>query len=158
MYLYRIAKTSRVKDLSGTGARIFGGRWNRKGTSVIYTAESRSLATVEYLVHVPLSLVPANLSMATFEVPDTTQVEILSMSDLPRTWRQYPAPQKLATMGTDWASGRRTLLLRVPSVVVAHESNILVNPDHPDIGTVRLVDVEKYRIDRRLLGKGRSSR
>ena len=155
MHLFRIARTSHVRDLSGIGARLYGGRWNHKGTAVVYTAESRSLATVEYLVHVPLSLAPANLSVAMFEVLDATPIEEIHPSDLPRSWRQYPAPQQLAAIGTEWATARRTLLLRVPSVIVAHESNVLVNPDHPDIAGVRLVQVEKYRLDRRLLGGGK---
>ncbi|MCI0493899.1 RES family NAD+ phosphorylase, partial [candidate division KSB1 bacterium] len=42
-----------MNDLTGTGARQYGGRWNHKGTGIIYTSESRSLAILEYLVHVP---------------------------------------------------------------------------------------------------------
>lgn len=52
MKVYRIAKKDFVGDLTGEGARLFGGRWNKKGMRVLYTSKSRSLATVEYLVHV----------------------------------------------------------------------------------------------------------
>lgn len=55
MKLYRIAQTAHIKDLSGTGARLYGGRWNEKGVGVVYTSESRALAILEYLVHVPMS-------------------------------------------------------------------------------------------------------
>jgi RES domain-containing protein len=68
--VYRISKTQNIKDLSGTGARIFGGRWNNKGVPLIYASESRALATLEYLVHVPLSLIPNDLSLASIKIPD----------------------------------------------------------------------------------------
>ena len=70
MQVYRLAKAKHIRDLSGAGARIAGGRWNLKGTAVLYTAESRALATVEYLVHVPIAIIPRNLRMAAIDVPD----------------------------------------------------------------------------------------
>ena len=35
-----------------------------------YTSENRAHATVEYLVHVPLSIVPTDLSLATLQIPE----------------------------------------------------------------------------------------
>ena len=57
------------------GARLYGGRWNPQGISVVYTAESRALATVEYLVHVPLSLVPRDLSLVTLHIPTESHIQ-----------------------------------------------------------------------------------
>jgi RES domain-containing protein len=151
MKIYRIAKTRYIKDLSGSGARIYGGRWNHKGTSMIYTAESRALATVEYLVHVPLSIAPAPLSLATLKIPDKIAPMEIAISDLPNNWREYPAPSKLADLGTNWAAKNESLLLRVPSSVVAQEFNILINPLHPDMKRVTILHIERYNIDKRLL-------
>ena len=53
--MYRTAQTAHIKDLSGTVACLYGGRWNEKGVGVVYTSESRALAILEYLVHVPMS-------------------------------------------------------------------------------------------------------
>ena len=39
------------RAFEGERARLFGGRWNRRGTPIIYTAESLSLATLEILVN-----------------------------------------------------------------------------------------------------------
>jgi len=52
--LYRIAKTRHIYDLTGAGARLYGGRWNHKGIGMIYTSETRSLASLEFLVHIAI--------------------------------------------------------------------------------------------------------
>ncbi len=150
MKVFRIAKTQNIKDLSGAGARIYGGRWNHKGTGIIYTSESISLATVEYLVHVPLSIVPTNLSLATLQIPDEIIPNEIKNTDLPVNWRDYPAPSKLAESGSSWAKTNESLLLRVPSVVVEYEFNILINPLHPDMKHVTILQVEDHRADKRL--------
>lgn len=151
MLVYRLAKTKYIRDLAGTGARLYGGRWNHKGTSMVYTATSRALATVEFLVHVPLSLVPRDLSIATLHIPDTLTPKTLEASMLPPDWRTYPGPTTLADLGTAWATALETLLLRVPSAVVEHEWNMLMNPLHPDMAQVGIAHVDTYTLDTRLL-------
>ncbi len=151
MKVYRIAKTHYVEDLSGNGARIYGGRWNHKGTRMIYTSENRALTTVEYLVHVPLSIVPTDLSLATVQIPDGITSKEIKISDLPNNWREYPPPSRLAEMGTNWAKKNESLLLRVPSAVVGREFNILLNPLHPDMKHVSIFQIESYTVDERLL-------
>ena len=150
MIIYRISKTKNIKDLSGTGARICGGRWNNKGVNVIYASESRALATLEYLVHVPLSLIPTDISLASIRIPDSIVPKKILMSDLPKNWREYPAPSKLAKIGTDWVLKNETLLLRVPSSVVKDEFNLLLNPFHADMKHVKISNIEAYKLDSRL--------
>jgi RES domain-containing protein len=150
MLAYRISKTPHVRDLTGTGARLYGGRWNHAGTPLIHTAESRSLATVEYLVHLSMPEIPSGLSIATLRLPDDIRPEEIRLSSLPKRWREHPAPVALADLGTKWARGARRLLLRVPSAVVEGEHNILINPLHPDMSRVAVVKVERYRFDARM--------
>jgi RES domain-containing protein len=150
MFLYRISKSAHIRDLTGVGARLYGGRWNHRGVPLLYTSESRSLATVEYLVHLSLPEAPRDLSMAKLEVPDDIVPGELDPSSLPKNWRKSPAPIKLAELGSEWAKSRRSLLLRVPSAVVEQEHNILINPTHDDISRVKLVKIEPYRLDERL--------
>jgi RES domain-containing protein len=154
MKVYRIAKTQYIHDLSGSGAKIYGGRWNHRGTSMIYTSENRALATVEYLVHVPLSIVPPDLGLAILQIPDNITPKEIPMSELPDNWREYPAPSKLAELGTAWVKVNESLLLRVPSAVIEHEFNILINPLHPDMKHVAILQIESYTIDKRLRAKG----
>ena len=150
MHVYRIAKAQYIYDLTGMGVRLYGGRWNPKGISLVYTAESRALATVEYLVHVPLSLAPRDLSMATLHIPDEITSKTIATDNLPANWRDYPAPPALADLGMQWALSHETLLLRVPSAVVQHEWNVLINPLHPDMPHIIIAQVEPYHFDSRL--------
>lgn len=151
MKVFRIANDNYIHDLTGIGARIYGGRWNLKGTSVIYTAESRALASVELLVHLPLSIIPGDLKIACIEIPDKITPQIVDVPDLPDNWRDYPPPNQLAVIGTNWAIETASLLLRVPSAVVEDEYNILINPLHPDFKSIKIIDTKKYSFDDRLL-------
>ena len=150
MLLYRIAKAEHIRDLSGTGARAYGGRWNHKGIPVVYTSESRSLAALEYLVHTNFTNLPDNLQIAGIEVPpDALHLEIPA-TDLPAGWRDYPPPLSLADIGTDWAKSGRSFLLKVPSAVMPRESNIIINCLHPDLRRIDIAEVEDFEFDRRL--------
>lgn len=151
MLVYRIAKKDVVKDLSGTGAKLYGGRWNHRGTPVVYTSETRALATVEFLVHVSLSNAPRGLMIATIEIPDKIVPEDIPRASLPRGWREYPPPRAAVDLGTQWAKAKKSLLLRVPSAIVEQEYNILINPLHSAMLHVVLKDVAAFEFDKRLV-------
>lgn len=148
--VYRIALAKHARDLSGKGARLTGGRWNAKDTEVIYTSESRSLAAMEYLVHVSLTDIPTETKIVSIDIPDTSIPKQIDPSDLPTDWRKNPAPFLLADIGTKWVLSKESLLLRVPSAVIIHEFNILINPMHPDMKSVNIVEVESFVYDERL--------
>jgi len=148
--LYRISSTEHINDLSGTGARIYGGRWNHAGYPVVYSSGSRSLAALEFLVHVPMALAPENLSIAEIVIEYEVNREALTPKELPSNWRGYAAPEELANLGTKWVKSKSCLLLDVPSSVVDKEVNTLINPLHPDIKYVTLAKVEKFCFDSRL--------
>lgn len=151
MLVYRIARKDVVKDLTGTGAKLYGGRWNHRGTAVVYTSETRALATVEFLVHVSLSNAPRGLMIVTIEIPDSIVPEDAPGASLPKSWRDYPPPRQVADLGTEWAKSGESLLLKVPSAVVEQEYNILINPLHSDMRRVKLQRVEKFEFDKRLM-------
>lgn len=148
--VYRIARSKFAKDLSGEGARLAGGRWNHKGTPVIYAAESRSLAALEALVHMSQAEFLIKRKVVTIEIPKSIIPKTIKTSDLPEAWRRYPPFFKLADIGTEWAVEKKDLLLRVPSAVVPEEFNILINPLHPDIKLVKISQVEDFVYDNRL--------
>ena len=148
--LYRICTTEHISDLSGTGARIYGGRWNHPGYPIVYSSGSRSLAALEFLVHVPMALAPDNLSIAEITITEKIKRESITPEGLPANWRGYPAPEQLANIGTKWIKSKSSLLLDIPSAVVDKEVNTLINPLHPDIKHVSLANVEKFYFDSRL--------
>lgn len=152
MNAYRIIKAEHIKNLlSGSTA---GGRWNFRGTPVIYTAENRALACVEYLVHVPAAIIPKNLIIATIEIPNDIVPKEIPMSKLPKNWKSFdPSPRELAELGTKWVMKVESLLLRVPSAVIEHEYNIIINPLHPDLRRVVVKQYEDFIYDNRLIKK-----
>lgn len=146
MKLFRIAKEQHVGDLSGIGARLYGGRWNHKGVAVVYASESRALAALECLVHVPMSTIPRDLEMMTWVIPKRIIPENIDPADLPPKWRKYPPPQCLATLGSNRVHSNRSLLLRVPSAVVENEFNVLINPEHEDLKRIRTIGPVRFEI------------
>lgn len=149
MHLFRIAKTSYIRDLSGTGAKRYGGRWNHKGVAMLYASQHRSLAILEFLVHASMQALPTDLSFLTLEVPDSSKTPEVDLSDLPSNWRDYPAPFRLAELGSEWIASGNSLLLKVPSVVVPEEWNILINPIHPDFEAMTINSISSFSLDSR---------
>lgn len=151
MKLFRIAKAQHIEDLTGEGARINGARWNEKGVPLIYTSESLSLAAWEFLVHVaPLFLVPP-LMHRSFIVPDDLKVTGVRTTSLPEGWDALPFQEETVQIGSEWARSGKTLLLRVPSVMVPGEYNVLINPRHPDFDKVKASRPLPFMYDNRIL-------
>jgi RES domain-containing protein len=149
MLLYRLANKQYIRDLSGEGARLYGGRWNEKGTAMLYTSEHCSLALLEIIVHTPHNLLPDEISLLKLSVSDELTITTINEQDLPANWRQYPSPDSLAEIGTKWAHENKTVGLRVPSVPVPDEWNILLNPASQNFDKISIQSVQAFRIDSR---------
>lgn len=54
------------------------------------------------------------------------------------------------SIGDDWIARRNSLVLRVPSVLVPEEDNLIVNPEHPQARDVRIVGTRAFHFDPRL--------
>lgn len=151
MRVYRIAQDTYAKDLSGEGARLYGGRWNRKGTSVLYTAGNSSLAMLEKLVHIPVYVFPKNLKITILEFPDTVSTRSITLDDLPADWIYRSEHPNVLDIGDQFVSQEEFLCLRVPSAINALDENVLINPRHPDFSNVKIVDQLPIIFDKRLL-------
>lgn len=148
---WRILKTRYSADaFSGEGARLYGGRWNSPGIAMVYTAGSKSLATLELLVHLDNTSVLPSFSSCPVDFDDSL-VELIDPATLPRDWRQSPAPISLQDMGDDWISRGSSVVLRVPSAVIESEYNYLINPVHSDFKKLLIGSMEVFKLDPRLI-------
>ncbi len=152
MQVYRIATSDYIQDLSGYGAKRYGGRWNREGVAVLYTGSSIALCAWEYFVHLPetVTLKQNTFSVATIELPDSS-VKSLTTAELPLDWKNQTGV--LVDITDAWIREEAFLAMRVPSAVVSGEFNYLLNPAHPLFETVTVQLVEPFRFDRRAFGK-----
>ena len=151
MRVWRLCKERYAADpLSGRGSLLASGRWHPRGTRVVYTSATLSLAVLEMLVHLDRDSLPDDLVQVEIEIPGTVSMETVDAGRLTRDWRSYPAPPELAAFGGDWLREGRTPLLRVPSAVVPEEWNLLINPAHPRSARIRAVGRKRFSFDVRL--------
>jgi len=148
---WRIAKPKHARTaFTGEGARLFGGRWNNPGTSIVYTAQSQSLAVLEMLVHLDSPQLLEKYVL--FEVGiDDSLITHVDPSRLPRTWRADPSPARVRAIGDDWVDTGASAVLRVPSALVTTENNFLLNPRHKDFSSIRVGKPMPFRFDSRLV-------
>lgn len=125
MKVYRLTQTKYAKDLNGTGAKLYGGRWNHIDTPCVYTAESRALSILEYAVNINIDFIPRALSMCVFDI-DEKQIHRVNIEDLPGNWHETPAPKSTKDFGTELLNTHA--IIRVPSTVIPDEFNYIINP------------------------------
>jgi len=135
MIVYRIEREKYLSTtLSGVGASMTKGyRWNSLNTKLVYTAESRALATLEVSVHLDLSQdLPMDRHYVQIEINDDITILEVNVKDLPPGWDAKPPTTITQIIGDDFAAENKAAVLKVPSSIVPHESNYLINPNHPD--------------------------
>ncbi len=148
MIVYRLSSGEYRNDLSGTGAKLFGGRWNSTGLNALYTTEHISLAVLEILVHIKAYRQPLDYHLITIEVPSTANVITIEHAKLKRNWRDDITYGQF--IGDEFLNANQSLVLKVPSVIVEQESNFLINPAHPDAGKLKIRSSKIFMFDKRL--------
>ena len=148
-----IKENHRRTAFKGDGARIYGGRWNPVGTSVVYTAESLSLATLEIVVH----LEREELFYTRFlKIPvtfDSSKMTALSRNTLPKDWNRLPPSESTQKIGYKWISRSKFAVLKVPSTIIMEEYNYLINPNHADFAGMKIGKSQRFKFDPRLAGR-----
>ncbi|KAB0636976.1 RES family NAD+ phosphorylase [Burkholderia latens] len=147
--LWRI---SNYADLKGVGGLRAGGRWHYAGQPVVYLAEHPALALLETLVHFEIATVaqlPSGYQLLRIDVPESVDVAEIAEGDAPADWREDVDWTRSA--GTEWLHAQPTALLRVPSVVVPHAHNFLLNPLHPAASGIRIAEIMQSPYDSRIL-------
>lgn len=152
MKLYRIGHDEFIRDITGTGAKMFGGRWNNKGTSLLYCSENVSLAVLEILVHFDGLTVPDDLKLLILEIPDS-EVQTYSKVKFKKIKKRLNAEYQFKKEGELWITSKVSLALKVPSIITQFESNILINPSHNHMKMVKKIKVVDLELDERLFKK-----
>lgn len=143
MRLFRIYNERRSPSDS-FGAKLLGGRWNPQGYGVLYASTHLSLACLEKLVHLGSQANPGKMRYA------FTDIASAHDSLDPRREFVHKGEQCTAEIGKQWIVHAQSLAVRVPSVLIPEEDNVLLNPFHEDYASLQW-DSQPFDWDLRLL-------
>ena len=148
MIAYRLTTSEFADDLSGEGAKIYGGRWNPVGLSALYISEFISLSILEILVRANKFTSPGTYSLLSLQIHETSVITI-DLKKLKDGWQHHF--EYTRSIGEDFLKMNQELVLKVPSAVVPQEHNFLINPLHKDFKKVKIIHSELLELDKRLL-------
>ena len=151
MTIYRLAIESYKDDLSGTGSKMFGGRWNVAGLAAIYTTENISLAVLEILVNADKNSIPPSYFLLKLQVPDTLPLKMITHAGLKDKW--YTDFEYAQFIGSNFLASGKEAILKIPSAIVKEEFNFLLNPVHVDFKKISIKESIPFDLDVRLLKK-----
>lgn len=148
MIVYRIANKHFSKDLSGTGAKLNGARWNSKGVPMLYATSSISLALLEMLVHTQFHDYSIELDLLYINVPEPGSIRQLTLQKLKPGWIEDYEYTRF--IGDEFVKAQQDLVLEVPSAVVQEEFNFLINPLHAEFKKIKIQKTRSFQPDKRL--------
>lgn len=153
-FLWRIGTDTpgyTADDMSGTGSKITGGRWNLQGQAMVYCSSNIALACLETWVHLREGDLPFNRYLVRIEVPESLwQGAAIFDAAAHVGWDAVPKGMVSIEAGKRFVAEGASALMRVPSVIVPEEDNVLINPLHPTSRTIRAVKVRKWLYDGRM--------
>jgi RES domain-containing protein len=147
----RLWRISNFAD-HGEGGLLTAGRWHSRGRRIVYLSDHPTSALIEVLVHLEIDVddVPDSYQLVTVEVPDEITTDSIDIGALPGAWQQDL--ELTRALGDRWLADGLTALLRVPSAIIPHASNWLVNPIHADRVKLAISEVKRIAFDPRLFG------
>lgn len=150
MEVFRISKEEFSKSLTASGS---ANRWNSKGQYILYTGSSRSLSSLELVVHKGAIKPSFDYKIMVLSIADNDHlIRQIKINELPPNWRSIAAYSDLQKIGSDWYNKQESLILKIPSAIIPLEFNYMINTEHPEFSSkVRLVRTEDYFWDSRLL-------
>lgn len=125
-------------------------RWNANDVEMIYTSSSRSLACLENVVHRSQLGLAANFSVLAIEIPEKVKIQTIQVADLPENWKNFSQMFYTQGLGNAWISENKEAVLRVPSSIIPSEFNYLLNPNHVDFKTIKLLSHTAFLFDDRI--------
>lgn len=147
MIIFRLATEQYIEDLSGTGSKLFGGRWNFSGIPVVYTTENISLSVLEILARADKKHIPPDYMLLKLEIPDSILYSTITKNKLKSNWKDDMEYTQF--IGSEFAKTNSNLLLKVPSAIVDEENNFILNPNHAEIKKLKIKSLSKFKFDKR---------
>ena len=147
MIVYRLAIEQYKDDLSGTGSKLYGGRWNAVGIPAVYSTENISLSVLEILVRADKDLLPPDYMLLKIDMPDNLPFTSITKSKLKQNWKEDLEYSRF--IGSAFIKDNSALALKVPSAIVDEEHNFIINPFHPDFKRVKIKTYNKFVFDKR---------
>jgi len=151
MTIYRLSIEQYKDDISGTGAKLYGGRWNTAGIPVLYTTENISLAVLEIIVRTDINLIPLHYYLLKIELPDTAGITIINKTKLKKEWKNDVSYTQW--IGNEFLKSNKSLVLKIPSAIVDEEHNFIINTEHSEFKKLKITSSKKFSFDRRLYVK-----
>jgi RES domain-containing protein len=149
MLVWRLCRSVHAAGaFSGEGARRYGGRWNSRGVPMVYCSSSLALAAIELFVHLDPSQAPADLVAISATLTEGEPARAIAQQELPQDWWADPAATR--ELGDAWMRTGSSLALRVPSVPIRPEWNVLVNPLHSRVAELRIDRPRPFVFDARV--------
>ncbi|MGH8192066.1 MAG: RES family NAD+ phosphorylase [Rhodanobacteraceae bacterium] len=126
-------RISEWTGLDGNGGLFVAGRWHSRGQRVLYVGEHPALALIESMAHmrVSLSAIPLTLKLIAVDIKDGASMS--PTPALPPGWEANEVASR--AIGDAWLQGNSALVLPVPSAIIAHARNYLINPGHRQAST-----------------------
>lgn len=152
MRVYRIEREKYLEfTLKGVGAASTEGyRWNSLNTYLVYTSESRALATLEVSVHLDFSEdLPMDRYYVEIDIPNDVEIQEVRIQDLPTNWDIKPPSLVTQYIGDDFVKDNEAAVLKVPSSIVPPEHNYLINPNHPEAKKITVISQKRITFDNR---------
>jgi RES domain-containing protein len=150
MQFWRICRARYAADaVTGEGSRLYGGRWNSRGTRVVYASTSLALAAVETFVNLEPNLRPPDLISIEGVIPDCIPIDRLDPGTLASDWAES-RNESLRVFGDDWVRRAESPALLVPSAAIRGEWNVLLNPAHSDFPQIEFKPPQPFEFDLRM--------
>ncbi len=149
MICYRLSKAEFADELSGYGAELSGGRWNSKGTPLLYTCVSQSLCVLEIAVRLSVIDVPNGLKLITIKIKDSI-IGNVEENKLPTDWQKFPHLRTTQIFGNELISTSKHKAFLIPSAIVPAEHNLIVNPKKVTKKEIEIISIDDFHIDERL--------
>lgn len=148
MIVYRFCNQRYYNDLSGNGARLYGGRWNEKGLPALYTSSSISLSLLEVLVNAQDISSLQRLSLMRVDVPTHLEPSVYKTTRLKPGWQDDFDYTRW--IGSEFLRKNEQLFIECPSAIVNEEQNFMLNPLHKNYNEIKILTSKDFVFDARL--------